>query len=450
MRRWLTRGAATALLCLTACSTLTAIAPPVEEAYLLRVAGSTLLARALVAGARCPAMEVDGATMPMQLRVAGGEVAARPVAQGLTKAARFPLSVCEAVLPPAARSARVGTIALAVPQHAAERIVIVGDTGCRLKQSDGAFQSCLDNAAWPFAQISGSAAALKPDLVIHVGDVHYRESPCPPGQAACAGSAWGFGQDAWSADLFEPARPLLRAAPWVFVRGNHESCARAGQGWFRFLDVAPWTAQRSCNVARDDAQAAHSAPYAITLDAHTQLIVFDSSEQDDAGTDFKREFSQVSALARPGVQSIFLSHHPLFGLGLPGEHKAIGPSSNTMLRALAASSADGLLPSSVALALHGHVHLFEALGFEAGGTPTFVLGNSGTMADRGLPDQLPQAALQLGAARIAAFYTQAGHGFALLERQGAHWQMTEYTRDGRASLVCAVQGASLRCTAPTL
>ncbi|WP_426110410.1 metallophosphoesterase family protein [Massilia sp. PWRC2] len=439
----------TVLLCLTGCSTFSAIAPPVEEAYLLRGAGSTLLARALVAGTRCPAMEVDGASLPMQLRVAAAEVAARPVAQGLTKPARFPLSVCEATLPAAARSARVGSIALAVPQHAAERIVIVGDTGCRLKQSDGAFQPCLDSAAWPFAQISRSAAALKPDLVIHVGDVHYRESPCPPGQASCAGSAWGFGQDAWSADLFEPARPLLRAAPWVFVRGNHESCARAGQGWFRFLDAAPWTAQRSCDLARDDAQAAHSAPFAIAVDAHTQLIVFDSSEQDDAAAAFQREFAQINALARPGVQSIFLSHHPLFGLGLPGKHKAIGPSSKTMLSALAASNADGLLPSSVTLALHGHVHLFEALGFEAGGTPTFVLGNSGTLADRGLPEQLPEAALQLGAARIAAFYTQAGHGFALLERQQAGWQLTEYARDGRASLVCAVQGASLSCAATT-
>ncbi len=52
----------------------------------------------------------------------------------------------------------------------------------------------------------------------------------------CAGSPWGYGWDAWNADFFTPAAPLLAAAPWAAVRGNHESCARAGQGWWRFLD----------------------------------------------------------------------------------------------------------------------------------------------------------------------------------------------------------------------
>src|SRR5580693_2482600 len=48
-----------------------------------------------------------------------------------------------------------------------------------------------------------------------------------------------YGWDSWNADLFEPAVPLLAAAPWIMVRGNHEDCSRAGEGWFRFLDRAP-------------------------------------------------------------------------------------------------------------------------------------------------------------------------------------------------------------------
>ena len=84
-----------------------------------------------------------------------------------------------------------------------------------------------------------SLATARPDLVIHVGDYHYREDACPAGHAGCAGSPFGYGFDAWNADFFGPAAPLLAAAPWVMVRGNHEDCSRAGEGWFRFLDRAP-------------------------------------------------------------------------------------------------------------------------------------------------------------------------------------------------------------------
>src|SRR5580693_3599603 len=53
-----------------------------------------------------------------------------------------------------------------------------------------------------------------------------------------------YGWDSWNADFFEPAVPLLAAAPWIMVRGNHEDCSRAGEGWFRFMDRAPF--EKSC------------------------------------------------------------------------------------------------------------------------------------------------------------------------------------------------------------
>lgn len=39
----------------------------------------------------------------------------------------------------------------------------------------------------------------------------------------------------WLADNFEPATYLNQAAPVILIRGNHESCARAGTGYFRYL-----------------------------------------------------------------------------------------------------------------------------------------------------------------------------------------------------------------------
>ena len=87
------------------------------------------------------------------------------------------------------RDVRLGTRALPAPRAAARRIIVLGDTACRIKGD--ASQACSDPNGWLFAQVAATAAAMKPDLVMHVGDYHYRESPCPAGNAGCAGSPWG-------------------------------------------------------------------------------------------------------------------------------------------------------------------------------------------------------------------------------------------------------------------
>ncbi len=117
-----------------------------------------------------------------------------------------------------------------------QRILVLGDTGCRIKGAS--LQACNDPAQWPFPQLAAAAASLKPDLVIHVGDYLYRESACPAGNQGCAGSPWGDNWTTWQADFFTPAAPLLAAAPIVLARGNHEDCKRAGPGWTRLQGPA--------------------------------------------------------------------------------------------------------------------------------------------------------------------------------------------------------------------
>src|SRR5439155_64627 len=150
---------------------------------------------------------------------------------------KFPITLCEARAP--ATTARLVVSGMRVPTLPAmvRRIVVIGDTGCRLEGR--AIQDCDNPTAWPFAAIAGRAAARQPDLVIHVGDYYYRVSACPVARAGCAGSPHGDNWLSWKADFFDPAAPLLAAAPWVMVRGNHELCARGGHGWFRLLDPHP-------------------------------------------------------------------------------------------------------------------------------------------------------------------------------------------------------------------
>ena len=152
-----------------------------------------------------------------------------------TKPSAFPVLTCEARIPAGTTQASVSGQPLPLPRARPERIVVIGDTGCRLKDN-GDYQDCNRPEAYPFARIAALAAAWKPDLVVHVGDYHYRENACPADRPGCAGSPWGYGWDAWNADFFAPGQPLLRAAPWVMARGNHESCSRGGQGFWRFLD----------------------------------------------------------------------------------------------------------------------------------------------------------------------------------------------------------------------
>ena len=237
------------------------------------------VARAITSAAACPVLVADGGLLPMTTRAPAATLPLRPTrsAPEDSKPSAFPVRVCEATLPAGTIRASVGDRSLPIVRATPRRIVVIGDTGCRMKWSERGFQACNDTSAWPFAQVAAAAAAAGPDLVIHVGDYHYRENACPAGNADCAGSPWGYGWDAWNADLFTPARPLLAAAPWVVVRGNHESCDRAGQGWWRLLDPRPLAPDRDCNDPARDETGEYSEPYTVPIAADTELIVFDSS-----------------------------------------------------------------------------------------------------------------------------------------------------------------------------
>src|SRR5665213_531720 len=162
----------------------------------------------------CPTVSLDGHDTPMAKRAADGN--------------GFNL-VCSLAIPKGAKSLNWGVLSFPLPAAEPKTILVLGDTGCRIK---GTYvQACNDPKAWPFAGLAKAAAALKPDLIVHLGDYLYRESPCPPGVTGCAGSPYGDNWASWDADFFAPVTPLLAAAPWVIIRGNHEDCARAGNGF---------------------------------------------------------------------------------------------------------------------------------------------------------------------------------------------------------------------------
>src|SRR5260370_21714984 len=164
--------------------------------------GKTIARVVVTAASDCPVLRVDGSALPMSLR--------RPVPAGLRPA-------CEAVIPAGAKSASAGGQSLTLPQPDPSRIVVIGDTGCRI--NGARVQDCNDPAKWPFEIVAGRASAAKPQLVIHVGDYLYREDQCPEASVKlCGASPSGDRWETWSAAFFHPPPKLLSAAPWIFAR----------------------------------------------------------------------------------------------------------------------------------------------------------------------------------------------------------------------------------------
>ncbi len=435
-----------------------AVPAAAELAYVVMGDGGPV-ARVITAATACPMLRVDSHDRAMAVRFAPAAVAQRATASTPenSKPSIFPLAVCEAPLPPGARRASVNGTPLPLPRRTVRRIVVIGDTGCRIKAADHAAQACNDPAAFPFGRIAARAAAEHPDLVVHVGDYLYRENACPDATHGCDDSPWGYGWDAWQADFFAPAAPLLAAAPWAVVRGNHESCARAGQGWWRFLDGHA-AAGRSCDVAANDATDDWAPPFAVALGGGAQLVVLDLSvapnkrlAADDWRTAaFERSFTVLAGLATRARFTFAADHQPILGFSATakaGVSQLVG--GNVGIQSVWGAHGPRQLPPGVDVLLSGHYHLWQQVGFSGDVPSQFITGFSGTLEDVvPLPESLPAAAAPAPRVTVASFASWVdGFGYMVLDRVTAtRWQATVHAADGRTVDRCTIRGERSHCT----
>ncbi|HTQ06484.1 MAG TPA: metallophosphoesterase [Polyangiaceae bacterium] len=425
-----------------------------ETAWVEIGANNQALARLLTPYAACPSITVDGVTSPMTVRAPAVTVPVRPTStdttlaaaqtSGNSKASVFSTTTCEFSLPAGAAKATVAGLSLPLPKAVVNRVVIIGDTGCRISIGN-VYQACGDPTQWPFSVIAKATAAMKPDLVLHVGDYEYRDNPCPPGNTACAGQPWGYGSDAWVADFFAPAAPLLAAAPWVMVRGNHEVCNRAGQGWYRYLDTKPFdtTGVKTCDNSANDNAGNFNDPWAVSF-GDTQFIAFDSANaaksaySPAAQEPYTTELTEAAALSSSNLLNIFAVHHPVLG------YSAANPPTigNAALQSVMNAHFPGnYYPPNTALAIHGHVHDFQALSFSSNHPATFVAGNGGDNLDSALPATFdPNGDLPAPNTVVNAFAYSQEFGFMVMDRVGAvgdkNWKFTSYRTDGTVIAVC--------------
>lgn len=431
-----------------------------HSVYSVQAPEGKWVVRALTTALECPAIVWDQQKpVAMQIRAPQAVVPARSDgAQSDSKPSVFDITSCEAEWPRGVSSAKVEGRTVPAPPQLINRILIIADTGCRLKASENAFQDCNDVVKWPFKKIVNSAANLKPDLVVHIGDIHYRESPCPEGRSGCAGATWGYGWDAWRDDFFNPAQSLLSAAPWLFVRGNHESCFRAGQGWFRFVDALPWTEARNCNDPANDMQGDFSDPFVVSLSKQAQFLVFDSSKssgkayqaQDPAFLKYQAQLKVAAQLASTKPETFFINHHPLLAaapVADPAKFRAGGSAGLQSVFSVAEPSR--LFPTSVTVAMHGHVHLFEAISFQTAHPVSLVMGNSGSMNEGFAPSAIKGTDQIYKDAVVDNYAARSEYGFATLDRleeAGKEtWLLTEYSTAGEPVIRCKISQGKSRC-----
>ncbi|WP_203757287.1 metallophosphoesterase family protein [Catellatospora bangladeshensis] len=323
-----------------------------------------------------------------------------------------------------------------------QNIALIGDTGCRIPAT-GTAQDCAQPQDWPFRRVANSAATdpVPPNLVVHLGDYIYRSRPGPNPPPLCGATGISPSLHTWGClvtDFFQPASRLLAQAPFVFVRGNHETCRRSGEVWFRYLASTP--SLTACN-----AQSPEDFSPPERIDAGTLgLLLMDTSCASDDATPptcahaprearYTAQFNQINNSLVQAGDDFLLSHAPIWAV------RGVTPAGNPvwvdeLLSGAVAGTSLGILDRRINLVLSGHIHLYQLLTFDASAQfhrpPQVVVGSSGTELDQqtwqdgaligGLVDGVP----------IGELITVDRYGYGVLRDTGSTWNLRYFDRFG--------------------
>jgi predicted phosphodiesterase len=344
----------------------------------------------------------------------------------------YPIRVCSLPLPEGVKAASIEGHALPLPHKNPDRILLTGDTGCRITKLVN--QSCNDAAEWPFPSAASVEAAKKPDLVVHVGDFHYRESACRPLNKGCAGSPHGDQWAVWEADFFKPAKPLLDSVPFVLVRGNHEECERGGIGWSRTLDPYPFVSKTDCLGLGAPFVADIGSPKIVVIDTST---AGENRVREKEAEVFRAQFQSVATLVPQGP--VWLAfHRPIWASGGSALGFTLGDN-----KTLAAAAHDSL-PANVDTLLSGHIHTFQVLGYQQDLPVQIISGHGGDELHTLAPSD--PVGLTINGVKVVTGRGAPGmFGFVLLQRDGAGWQILNHDMEGKVHDTCRMEGRHLSC-----
>ncbi len=436
------------------------------------VSASRVQARAIIpAGVSCPKLvamvERNGrerrVSRRMSLRTPGPT----------TDPAFSTIRGCQANLPKGAVSAKVGDkkVPASMPNKV-NKIAMFSDTGCRIKPSE--VQDCSTPATWPTARVAASIAAQRPDIIVHLGDYFYRESPCPADkQPFCGtsppplhGAPFNDSANGWLVDAIVPLSPMFASAPLLLTSGNHESCKRGGNGYSLLFSVFPNSSQ-DCAPVNGVTPEKYNPTWTLNLPVAARrtlrLAIVDTPYGDDSALDKyvgpQRPGFVNAARKTPrkrGRESWLITHAPVFGIQSTDFSNGKPSWSPWMTPDIAAASY-GLLGNYDFIA-SSHIHLTQAV--QIPGQPgQLVVGNGGVLLDPPGGYQIPghgPLADGTGAPLSSAlvpyptavrFWNEVRHGFVIAApgTKSRNWKFTHRTPEGDRFAKCKLKRTKIYC-----
>jgi hypothetical protein len=440
------------------------------------VAESQLVARALVPiEAPCPTIQAQGSKGPVTIEM----TERRP---GATAAPAFSTVLsCSAPLPTGLTEANIAGLSIpsAIPATV-DQIAIFADSGCRV--DDKRIQDCNDPDAWPLGRIADQIAAAKPDVILNPGDYYYREIQCPvedaakcsPGPAPTEGMPFDENDQGWLYEAITPMKPMFPVAPIAFLRGNHEECGRAGNGFFLYFDPRPGNEATCAPVATADglepAEPQTTPTWAFDLGVSPARTLRVAMVDNAYGTDKELtdwvarqriSYQEAAALTvpRPGRESWLMTHRPIFSVISDVNLPEDDPLEETW-------SSDGQMVASYGLLGHysmilsSHNHFAQAV--QIPGQPgSLVMGNGGALLDPVDPkgyyipkygpltkaDGTPRVPGLPPYPNATSLWTANKYGYALAtpSPQPTAWQLVEKEFTGTTLATCTLADRQIDC-----
>jgi hypothetical protein len=218
------------------------------------------------------------------------------------------------------------------------------------------------------------------------------------------------------------------------VRGNHENCDRAGEGWFRFLDSAPFEA--SCRDLTGDF-VARLGDFAVVV-VDSGLVSDKAGEDSDQVPVLRRQL--VDVLGKIPGNAWLATHKPVNAmLAKPGDPKVNIPSNKVLQAALGAD-----MPAGVRMYVAGHIHFFQAVDFGGARPPQLVVGTGGDNLE-GMPTAAVTGA-DLNGLKVVNATTYSSFGYIVWDRvDSTNWSGTRFDVDGKPLDHCRLADRMLSC-----
>jgi hypothetical protein len=318
------------------------------------------------------------------------------------------------------------------------RIAVVGDTGCRLKESqdgEAEYQNCSDPKEWPYAAAAKKISEEKYDFAIHTGDYHYREQCSNSKVCKSITNSTGDNWPTWHDDVYLPGLSITQKSPVIFMRGNHEECSRAGTGWLP-LGAGKKTFFDACeNIEKT----------LITQVGDVVFVNFDNSnfnekkeltEQQENTYLSELKFVKERLMKIKNKKEIwFLVHKPVYGY-YPLKKKGQKPAALSKNMSGLLDKA-GLTPM-IDYIISGHVHNAQ-VNVSKSGPVQIIVGHGGTALDpfdfNGAPKDL-----------LSSTKTLSNFGYAMLQRRGLKkWNLEFKDLTGKIEMKCELKGSATNC-----